>query len=45
MLKRVTVKVPEYYLEKIALLVEKGHYISKTEAIRIAIRDYIWQKL
>jgi Arc/MetJ-type ribon-helix-helix transcriptional regulator len=43
MLKHLTIKIPETYLQEVEELVEKGFYISKTEALRIALRDFIWK--
>lgn len=37
----VTVKLPEAYVEVLDRLVAMGRYTSRSEAIRIAIRDLI----
>ncbi|MHA1145653.1 MAG: ribbon-helix-helix domain-containing protein [Candidatus Helarchaeota archaeon] len=43
MLRRFSVKLPQVYLQEIEALIEQGCYISTTEAMRIAIRDFIWK--
>lgn len=40
-MKIVTVKLPEAYLEGIDMLVDAGIYTSRSEAIRVAIRDLL----
>jgi len=40
-LRIVTVKLPEAYVEVLDRLVAMGRYTSRSEAIRIAIRDLI----
>jgi len=43
MLKNVNCKVPRIYLEKVDEFVKAGLYSSRSEALRIAIRDYLWK--
>jgi len=44
-MKLVTVKIPEQFLEGLDELVRKGIYTSRSEAIRIAIRDLLKKEL
>ena len=44
MLVKFSVKIPEEYIKRIENFVEAGIYISKTEAIRNAIYDLIWNE-
>ena len=44
-LRLVTVKVPELYLESIDELVRDGRYSSRSEVIRTAIRDLLRREL
>lgn len=44
-LRLVTVKVPELYLEGIDELVKDGRYSSRSEVIRTAIRDLLRREL
>lgn len=41
----VTVKIPEWYLEAIDELVRMGRYASRSEAIRVAIRELLAKEL
>ena len=41
----ITVKVPKAYLEELNRLVEAGLFPSRSEAIRIAIRDLLRREL
>ena len=41
----VTVKMPEVYIEGLDELVRIGRYSSRSEAIRIAIRDLLKKEL
>jgi Predicted transcriptional regulators containing the CopG/Arc/MetJ DNA-binding domain len=41
----VTVKMPEHYLEKIDKLVEEGLYLSRSDFIRIAVREWLGREL
>ena len=41
MLRVITVKVPKAYLEELNRLIEAGLFPSRSEAIRIAIRDLL----
>ena len=45
MLKNINCKVPKIYLEKIDEFVKAGLYSSRSEALRIAIRDYLWKAI
>jgi Arc/MetJ-type ribon-helix-helix transcriptional regulator len=40
-MKMITVHIPERYLDALEDLVDKGHFPSRSEAIRVAIRDLI----
>ena len=44
-MRLIAVHLPEKLLADIQLLVEKGHYPNRSEAIRIAIRDLLKQEL
>jgi len=41
----VTVKMPEAYVEAIDELVRKGRFTSRSEAIRVAIRELLRREL
>ena len=41
----VTVKMPEAYLEGLDELVKMGRYSSRSEAIRIAVRELLKREL
>jgi len=41
----VTVKMPETYLEGLDELVKMGRYSSRSEAIRIAVRELLKREL
>ena len=47
-LKIITVKLPKYFIEDIDRLVKEGKYTSRSEVIRMAIRDLlkkeVWDK-
>ncbi len=40
-MKIVTVKMPEIYVEALDQLVRMGRYSSRSEAIRVAVRDLL----
>ncbi|MHA1111529.1 MAG: ribbon-helix-helix domain-containing protein [Promethearchaeota archaeon] len=40
-MKMITVHIPVRYLDALEDLVDKGHFPSRSEAIRVAIRDLI----
>lgn len=42
--KLITVNIPKTYLEELEELVKVGMYSSRSEAIRIAVRDLIWDE-
>jgi len=42
--EKVTVRLPSRYLEIIDLLVKLDYYPSRSEAIRSAVRDLIYEK-
>ncbi|MCS7365599.1 MAG: ribbon-helix-helix domain-containing protein [archaeon GB-1867-035] len=44
-LKIITVKIPEIYIELIDELVRLGIYPSRSEAIRVAIRDFLRREI
>jgi len=44
-MKLVTVKMPDAYIEGLDELVRNGRYSSRSEAIRIAIRDLLRREL
>lgn len=44
-MKLVTVKMPEMYVKGIDELVKAGRYSSRSEAIRIAIRELLKREL
>ncbi|TXT57640.1 MAG: putative nickel-responsive regulator [Candidatus Thorarchaeota archaeon] len=41
----VTVKMSELYVDGLDKLVEKGMYPSRSEAIRVAVRDLLMKEL
>ncbi|HUX98590.1 MAG TPA: ribbon-helix-helix domain-containing protein [Candidatus Deferrimicrobium sp.] len=43
-MKLITVNIPKTYLEDLEELVKVGLYSSRSEAIRIAVRDLIWDE-
>ena len=43
-MKLITVNIPKAYLEDLEELVKMGMYSSRSEAIRIAVRDLIWDE-
>jgi len=43
-MKLITVNIPKSYLEDLEELVKLGMYSSRSEAIRIAVRDLIWDE-
>lgn len=44
-LKLITVNCPESYVKAMDELIEKGMYPSRSEIIRIAVRDMLKQEL
>lgn len=44
-MKLVTVKLPEIYLEGLDELIKLGRYSSRSEVIRVAIRDLLKKEL
>jgi len=44
-MRLVTVKMPETYLEGLDELVKMGRYSSRSEAIRIAVRELLKKEL
>ena len=40
-MRLITVKIPEVFVEGIDDLVKVGKYASRSEAIRVAIRDFL----
>jgi antitoxin ParD1/3/4 len=44
-MKMITVHIPERYLAALETLVDNGHFPSRSEAIRVAIRDLIRSEL
>lgn len=40
-MKVITINLPEPFLSAIQILVERGVYPSRSEAIRIALRDFL----
>jgi len=44
-MRLVTVKMPETYLEGLEELVKMGRYSSRSEAIRIAVRELLKREL
>ena len=44
-MKLVTVKMPETYIEGLDELVKIGRYSSRSEVIRIAVRDLLRKEL
>ncbi|MCY0867920.1 MAG: ribbon-helix-helix domain-containing protein [Desulfurococcus sp.] len=44
-MKLITVKMPEFYIEGIDELVRMGRYSSRSEVIRIAVRDLLKKEL
>ena len=44
-MRLVTVKMPEAYVEAIDELVRKGRFTSRSEAIRVAIRELLRKEL
>ncbi|MFX0073383.1 MAG: ribbon-helix-helix domain-containing protein [Candidatus Hermodarchaeota archaeon] len=44
-MKIITINLPEKYLSAIQILNDKGIYPSRSEAIRIALRDFLQDEL
>ncbi|MEB2836673.1 MAG: ribbon-helix-helix domain-containing protein [Desulfurococcales archaeon] len=44
-MRLVTVKMPEVYVEGIEELVRAGRYTSRSEAIRVAVRELLRREL
>jgi len=44
-IKIITINLPEKYLEDLQILIEKGFYPSRSEALRIALRDFLANEL
>jgi len=44
-MRPITIHLPEPYIDAIERLVEMGRYPSKSEAIRVAVRDFIFREL
>ena len=44
-MKLVTVKIPELYVEGLDTLVKQGRYASRSEVIRVAVRDLLRKEL
>ena len=44
-MKLVTVKMPETYIEGLDELVKMGRYSSRSEAIRVAVRELLKREL
>ncbi|ALU11921.1 CopG family transcriptional regulator [Ignicoccus islandicus DSM 13165] len=44
-MRLVTVKMPEAYVEAIDELVKKGRFTSRSEAIRVAIRELLRREM
>ncbi len=45
MLVKLSIKIPKEYLDQIEKFVESGLYVSRTEAIRNAIYDIVWDEI
>ena len=45
LVRLITVKMPELYLDGIDELVKRGRYASRSEAIRIAVRELLRREL
>ena len=45
LMKLVTVKMPDTYIEGLDELVKSGRYSSRSEAIRVAVRDLLRREL
>ena len=39
--KNTTIHLPETYIEGLTELVRRGHFVTVSEAIRIAVRDFL----
>ncbi len=44
-LEKVTIRLPERYIRALDFLVEVDDFPSRSEAIRAAIRDFIYQRV
>jgi len=44
-LKIITINLPHRYLDAIACLIDLGYYPSRSEAIRIALREFLGSEL
>lgn len=44
-MKVISVHLPEPFLEAIDLLVKQKKYVNRSEAIRVAVRDFIYKEL
>jgi len=42
---KITIRLPENYIEEIDFLVQVEDYSSRSEAIRIAVRDMLYQRI
>jgi Arc/MetJ-type ribon-helix-helix transcriptional regulator len=45
MMKIITINLPEKYLQAIKILNDNGAYPSRSEAIRIALHDFLAKEL
>jgi len=45
LMQLVTVKLPELYIEGLDILVKEGRYVSRSEAIRVAVRELLRREL
>ena len=45
MMKIITINLPEKYLQAIQILNDNGSYPSRSEAIRMALRDFLDKEL
>ena len=44
-MKIITINLPQKYLDAIETLINLGYYPSRSEAIRIALRDFLGAEL
>ena len=43
--EKITLRLPQRYLKALDLSVEGGHFPSRSEAVRAAIRDFVYARV
>jgi Arc/MetJ-type ribon-helix-helix transcriptional regulator len=44
-MQTVTINIPSVYIDAIGILIDKGLFPSRSEAIRVALRDFLKREL